>query len=250
MAAKDKSIKVLSIDIGGTGTKATVLDHDGNMLVDRKRLKTPHPALPDKLLGTISKLVNDFPEFDYVAAGFPGFIRRGVVQTAPNLGNELWNGVNLGKRLAELFKKQVRLINDADLQGLGVVRGSGLEMVITLGTGFGTALLQDGHLLPHLELSHHPISKKRNYDEYVGKKALKDKGNKKWNKRMKKVLKVLKTVINYDRLYISGGNADKLDFKLDNNISIVSNTDGIKGGAVLWKVKKDDLCVTTSFPPK
>ena len=122
------------------------------------------------------------------------------------------------------------------MQGLGVVSEQGLEMVITLGTGFGTALLLDGHLLPHLELAHHPITRNKTYDDYIGDKALKKTGVKKWNKRMKNVLDILKTVFNYDRLYIGGGNSGKLNFKLDENIKIITNKDGIKGGARLWQL--------------
>ena len=121
-------------------------------------------------------------------------------------------------------------------KGLGVVSEQGLEMVITLGTGFGTALLLDGHLLPHLELAHHPVTKNKTYDDYIGDNALKKTGEKKWNKRMKRVLNILKTVFNYDRLYIGGGNSGKLNFKLDENIKIITNKDGIKGGARLWQL--------------
>ena len=107
-------------------------------------------------------------------------------------------------------------------------------MMITLGTGFGTAILKDGMLIPHLELAHHPVAGKKDYDQYIGEAELIKIGEKKWNKRMKRVIEILKTVFNYDRLYISGGNAKLLSFSLDNNISIVSNKDGIKGGARLW----------------
>ncbi len=126
-------------------------------------------------------------------------------------------------------------MNDADMQGLGIASGKGFEIVATLGTGFGTAFLNDGVLLPHLELAHHPVSKDRDYDEYIGEKALESEGAAKWNKRMKKVLDILKTVFNYDHLYLGGGNAQKIDFKLDSTISIVTNKDGIKGGARLWQ---------------
>jgi polyphosphate glucokinase len=107
-------------------------------------------------------------------------------------------------------------------------------MMITLGTGFGTAILNNGMLIPHLELAHHPVSGKKDYDQYIGEAELIRIGEKKWNRRMKKVIEILKTVFNYDRLYISGGNAKLLSFKLDDNIAIVGNKDGIKGGARLW----------------
>ena len=228
---------ILSIDIGASFIKATVLSHEGELLQNYNRIKTPDPATPQKILRAIqNSLVTNFQDYDSVSVGFPGFIKKGIVQTAPNLGTDLWKGVNLNKLLTDALNKPVRIANDADMQGLGVVSEKGLEMVITLGTGFGTALLLDGHLLPHLELAHHPITKNKTYDDYVGDNALKKTGVKKWNKRMKKVLDILKTVFNYDRLYIGGGNSGKLNFKLDENIKIITNKDGIKGGARLWQL--------------
>ena len=156
--------------------------------------------------------------------------------TAPNLGTDLWKGVNLNKLLTDALHKPVRIINDADLQGLGVVSEQGLEMVITLGTGIGTALLLDGHLLPHFELAHHPVSHDETYDDYVGNSALRDQGEKNWNKRMENVFQILKTVCNYDRLYIGGGNPERLNFKIDENVVLINNIAGIKGGARLWKL--------------
>ena len=133
-----------------------------------------------------------------------------------------------------MLGQETQVVNDADMQGLGVVDGKGLELVVTLGTGFGTAVLLNGNLLPHLEFSHQPFGKSDSYDKYIGEAALEKEGDKKWNKRMKKFFEVLKTVFNYDYLYIGGGNSDKLTFKLDKNMKIVSNADGIKGGARLW----------------
>jgi len=227
---------ILTIDIGGSFIKATVLSQQGELLQDYERLKTPEPATPQKVLETIQNLISDLLDYDKISVGFPGYLKKGIVQTAPNLGTELWKRVNLNKLISEALNKPVRIINDADLQGLGVVSEKGLEMVITLGTGFGSALLLDGHLLPHLELAHHPITRSKTYDDYIGDNALKKIGVKKWNKRMKKVLDILKTVFNYDRLYIGGGNSGKLNFKLDENIKIITNKDGIKGGARLWQL--------------
>ncbi len=241
--------RILTIDIGGSFIKATVLNHEGELLRGYKKVKTPGLAPPEKIIEAIQNLVKDFHNYDMVSVGFPGFIKKGVVFTAPNLGSGLWKGVNLNKLLSDTLNKPVRIVNDADMQGLGIVSEKGFEMVITLGTGFGTALLLDGHLLPHLELAHHPITKSKTYDDYVGDAALKKAGGKKWNKRMKKVLSGLKTVFNYDRLYIGGGNSGKLNFKLDKNIQIVTNEDGIKGGARLWQLDENlfSKCLHTSL---
>ncbi|WP_179412546.1 ROK family protein [Mucilaginibacter sp. E4BP6] len=231
--------KILSIDIGGSHIKATILNTKGELQKAYDKVVTPTPANPANVVASIKKLVSAFPDYDHVSVGFPGYVRDGVIKTAPNLGTEDWKDVDFAERLTQELGKPTKVVNDADMQGLGVVSGKGFEMVLTLGTGFGTALLMNGHLLPHLEVAHHPISKKETYDEYIGEKALERDGKKKWNKRMEKVFEVLKTVFNYDTLYIGGGNADKLNFKLDDNMKIVTNEDGIKGGSRLWTVEHD-----------
>ncbi len=229
--------KILTIDIGGSNIKATVLNLDGDFLQDYQKLPTPDPATPGKVMEVIRQLTDKFTDFDHISVGFPGFIKNGVVKTAPNLGTLEWAEFNLEKNLELLLGKRVIAINDADLQALALVAGKGVEMVITLGTGFGTAILNNGVLIPHLEIAHHPVTKSKDYDEYIGEEEFMRIGKKLWNKRMQRVIEILKVVVNYDTLYISGGNADKLNFKLDKNIIIIGNRDGIKGGATLWKQK-------------
>src|SRR3954451_17974445 len=223
--------KILSVDIGGSHVKATILNREGVLTMDYQKRDTPRPCTPQNLLNTIRELTKDFPAYDCISVGFPGYVRDGVVLTAPNLDTALWHQVDLRKLLQDALGKPAKVVNDADLQGLGVVNGKGFEIVITLGTGFGTALLMDGQLLPHLEIAHHPVKKDVDYDQYIGEKTMLEIGEKKWNNRIMKVIEILKTVFNYDYLYISGGNAKKINFELDSNIKIVSNKDGIKGGA-------------------
>ena len=239
MKSTSSEEKILSIDIGGSRIKATILDINGKMLREYERIKTPESASPEHIMEAILELTKSFESFTKVSVGFPGYVRNGVVFTAPNLSTELWKGVDLKKQLSELLKQPVRVVNDADMQGLGFATGKGLEMIVTLGTGFGTALVMNGNLLPHLEIAHHPISKERDYDQYIGNKALEEVGVERWNRRMKKVIEILKTVINYDHLYMSGGNAKKINFKTDDNITLVSNIDGIKGGARLWQTENN-----------
>lgn len=226
--------KILSIDIGGSRIKGMLLDVNGNMLIDYQRISTPKYAGPDNVLEGIVQLTKNFDGFTKVAVGFPGYVRGGVVFTAPNLGNNKWRMIPFGERLSAALKKPVRVVNDADMQGLGVSSGNGLELVVTLGTGFGTALLMNGTLLPHLEIGQHPFTRKKTYDQFIGNTALENIGLEKWNKRLHKVITVLKTVFNYDHLFISGGNAKKITINLDKNVTLVSNMDGIKGGAKLW----------------
>ncbi len=224
----------LAIDIGGTGLKAAVLDAEGHMLDKRLRVRTPSDPTPEAVIEALAHLAARLPEFDRISIGFPGVVRRGVVLTAPNLGTKQWKGFALQDALSERFGKPARLENDAEVAGLGVIEGKGLEVVVTLGTGFGSAVFSNGRMTPHLELAHHPIHKSMTYDEYVGNAALKEIGKKKWKRRVLKVIAVLRTLLNYDKLHIGGGNARLLDFKLPRNVDLVSNDEGIIGGVKLW----------------
>ena len=223
------------IDIGGSHIKGSILNHHGDMVEDYIKEPTPKKATPANVLKAIKKLASHFSNYTKISVGFPGYVKEVVIITAPNLGTKAWNGTNLSQKIGTLLKKPCRVVNDADMQGLGIASGKGLEIVVTLGTGFGTALLHNGTLLPHIELSHHPIAKDKIYDAYIGEAVLEKIGKAKWNKRIAKVIEVLKVVFNYDHLYLGGGNAEKISFKLDNNITIVNNQDGIKGGAKLWE---------------
>ncbi|WP_017257124.1 ROK family protein [Pedobacter arcticus] len=235
---KESSNNILVIDIGGSHVKATILTNKGKVVQDYQKVETPAKANPKSLMTAIKTLVKKFPAFDKIAVGFPGFIKQGVVFTAPNLDSKAFKKFNLSKAIAKELKKPVRLVNDADLQGFALIKGKGLEMVITLGTGFGTALFMDGNLLPHLELAHLPVVKGQDYDDFIGDAALKKDGEKKWNKKLQEVLNTFDTVVNYDHLYLSGGNTRYINFKLGTNVSVENNREGIKGGVKLWKIKE------------
>jgi polyphosphate glucokinase len=225
---------ILTIDIGGSNVKATILNAEGAKISEYTKMPTPQPSTPINVINLIKELVKNFTGYDKISVGFPGYVRDGVVKTAPNLGSESWKDYPLQTNLGALLSRPTKVVNDADLQGIGIASGKGLEMVVTLGTGFGTALLLDGKLLPHFEIAHHPIKTDKDYDEYIGEKAYLRKGQDHWNYRLKKVIAILKTVFNYDRLYISGGNAKNINFDLEDNIIIANNREGIKGGARLW----------------
>ncbi len=248
---KDRNnTNILSIDIGGTSIKACILSSKGDLISEFKKLPTPEEATPEDVLKCIKKLVATLNDpFDKISIGFPGYIKCGRVQTAVNLGQNKWTNVNLAQQVSDLFGKPVRLINDADQQALGIVSGKGFEIVLTLGTGFGTALVFDGDLLPHLELAHFPITKNKDYDDYIGAKAFDKIGIEKWNERLQHIIEIYKTVFNYDTLYIGGGNSKHISFALDHNIKLATNKDGIKGGAKLWDLE-EKYHVFTNHPAK
>lgn len=233
-SAKSSAVRTLAIDIGGTGIKAIVLDQKGVPLTERARIETPQPGTPDAIIKTIVEMVVKLGEFDRVSVGYPGVVRSGKTETAANLDKK-WIGFDLEKALFKKLGKPVRVCNDADVQGYGAVEGHGVELVITLGTGMGAALFVDGHLVPNLELAHHPYRRARTYEQMLGKKALEKVGKKKWNKRLQRAIKQLEALFNYDHLYIGGGHAKKIKFKLAGNVRTVENLAGLLGGIALWR---------------
>jgi polyphosphate glucokinase len=229
----------LAIDIGGTHIKASVLDRAGIEIVKHVVVPTPHPVPPDALLSLLDGFVRALPPFDRISVGFPGVVKHGRIITAPNLGTTDLHDFPLAAELERRLRKPVRMLNDAEVQGLGVIDGKGLECVLTLGTGFGCGVYRDGELMPHLELGQHPLWKDKTYDRYLGAAALAAKGVDKWNRRVERMLRIVKTLLNYDRLYLGGGNAAKIHFELPPDVTIVSNETGITGGIRLWDPKLD-----------
>lgn len=227
-------MQTLAVDIGGSGVKVMVLDENGTPLSERARVETPQPATPDAVLNAIATLAAQQMQFDRVSVGFPGVVRLGVIGTAANL-SATWVGFDLATALAQRLGKPVRVANDADMQGMGAIANRGVELVITLGTGFGSALFVNGQLVPNLELGHHPFRNGETYEEQLGRAALDKVGKKKWNSRLEKAIATLEHLFNYDFLYIGGGNTDKITLQLPANAKIVPNVTGLLGGIALWR---------------
>lgn len=227
-------LQTLCIDIGGTGIKMIVLDPEGEPVNERARELTPKPATPRAMLDVMREMVAHQPRFDRVSVGFPGVVRHGVTLTAANV-DPSWIGFNLRAELEAITRAPTRVLNDADLQGFGVIEGTGVEMVLTLGTGVGSALYLNGHLVPNLELGHHPFQKEKTYEERLSDAELKEHGKQKWSKRVGEMIEVLSAIFNYDRLHIGGGNAEHIKLDLPGNVSIFDNVDGMTGGIALWE---------------
>jgi polyphosphate glucokinase len=231
-------MRTLCIDIGGTGLKALIVDGKGKPLTERVRVETPRPATPKAVVDALAKLVKDVGKYDRASVGFPGVVAEGIVRTAPNLDGK-WGGFPLADVLAKKLGKKVRALNDAGVQGYGVIEGLGVEMVLTLGTGMGCALYLDGRYVPNLELAHHPFRHGKTYEEYVGARALDKVGKKEWNKRVGKVLRQIDPIWNPRRIYLGGGNAkhlaiDLAKLALEAKVDVTSNVAGLLGGIALW----------------
>jgi polyphosphate glucokinase len=238
----------LAIDVGGTGLKASVLDATGKMIADRVRVATPYPLTPQAFVDDLTKLVQPLPHADRVSVGFPGVVRRGHVLTAPHFVTEhgpgtkvlpelvtAWADFDAAGAISSSLGLPTKVLNDADLQGLAVIAGTGIELVITFGTGVGTALFSDGRLAPHIELAHHPLrGKSETYNDVLGEVAFTKLGPKRWRRRALDTVEVLEALVHYDHCYIGGGNARHLSGHIDAPVEIVDNVAGILGGIKLW----------------
>jgi polyphosphate glucokinase len=231
----------LAIDVGGTRLKVGLLNANGELAGGPNRVNTPPHPTPAVVVDALVALATPLGNFDRISVGFPGVVRQGKVLTAPNLGTADWQQYPLAVTLAARLGKPVRILNDAEVQGLGVITGRGLECAITLGTGMGFSLFQDGHPAPHLELSQHTIHKDKTYDQFIGVVALKAIGRKRWNRRVQRALDSITTLVGYDTLFIGGGNAKHLEITLAANIRVVSNEAGITGGVRLWDKTLDPI---------
>lgn len=240
-------VLTLSIDVGGSGLKASIVNAQGVMTTDRVRVDTPYPCPPDLLVSTLSDLVRPLLAVHRVSVGFPGLVRHGHVIEVPSLSRAdyggprdpglaaAWSGFDLAHALAQVFQLPTKVVNDADMQGCAVVSGQGLEFVMTLGTGVGTALFNDGALLPHLELSHGPYKEDLTVDIALGNAQRKEIGNERWIKRVRKAIASFDDMLFFDHLYVGGGNAKHLSpSDVGPKGQVVPNTSGILGGVRVW----------------
>jgi polyphosphate glucokinase len=251
MASAAQPPFTLAIDIGGTGLKASVLGSDGSMAAERVRVATTYPMSPQQMVEALTALVQRLPAFDRVSAGFPGMVRRGHILSAPHFVTKkgpgtpvdpelfkAWSDFDMATALTAALGKPAKVANDADVQGAAVVQGKGLEVVITLGTGFGTAVFMDGQLMPHLEIAHQPFRKTETYNDQLGELARKKIGDHHWNRRVQKAVANLDGLFFFDHLYIGGGNAGRVKRddlgKMLERITVVDNSAGILGGIKLW----------------
>ncbi|RLB48377.1 MAG: ROK family protein [Deltaproteobacteria bacterium] len=225
----------LCIDIGGTHVKSRVMGPGGEVVGTPVKRPTPRPATPEALLAIVTAIAETL-SFDRVSAGFPGVVVGGVTKTAPNL-DVGWAGFALGSRLEALLGAPVRLANDADVAGLGVIEGEAVEMMLTLGTGLGAGLYVDGTLVPNLELGHHPSGiNAETYEERVGDAVLKRIGEPAWRQRVMAIVEQIRPIWNFRRLYLGGGNARLLrQADMPADVQLVDNTAGVLGALRLWE---------------
>lgn len=241
----------LAIDCGGGGIKASVLDSAGTLHAQPVRAATPYPLPPRRLVSVIGSLAEQLPRAGRVTVGMPGMIRHGVVVATPHyvcragprtkVLPELvaaWSGFDMREAVSETLGMPALVLNDAEVHGCGLVTGIGLEMVITLGTGLGNAIFDNGVLAPHAELSQGTVKWGLTYDEYLGEHERIRLGDAHWSRRVRNVVESYYPVYLWDRLYLGGGNARRITAsvvgRLGERVVLANNAAGILGGVRAW----------------
>lgn len=212
-------MKILGIDVGGSGIKGAIVDTaNGNLLTERHRIETPKPATPVAIAETISAIASHFEWKDApIGIGFPSVVQHGVVHTATNI-DKSWIGVEADKLFSDITKCACHLINDADAAGLAEMNfGAGIEyfgvvMVITVGTGLGTSLFSNRELVPNFEFGHITIHGDI-AEKYTSDAARKrdELSWKKWGKRFNEYLTKLEHLTWPDNFIVGGGASKKFD---------------------------------------
>jgi polyphosphate glucokinase len=245
----------LAVDCGGGGLKASVLDAAGTLHAPAVRRPTPYPLPPERLLEEVAALAAALPPADRVTVGMPGMVRHGVVVATPHYVTRAgprtrvlpelvtaWAGFDVERAVSRRLGLPAIVLNDAEVHGCGVVAGTGLEVVVTLGTGLGNAVFDGGRLAPHLELSQAPVRWGLTYDEYVGEHERLRLGDAHWSRRVRRVVDALAPVLVWDRLYLGGGNARRISpttlERLGDTVVVVPNSAGIVGGVRAWSIDR------------
>lgn len=214
--------KVLGIDIGGTGIKAAPVDiNKGALIEERFRIETPQPPTPRAVLEVIGQIIEHWEWKGKIGCGFPGVLKRGEVHTAANLSKQ-WVGINLADQIKKISLCEAVVINDADSAGLAEMKfgagkdynkhGGGVVIMVTLGTGIGTALFVDGHLVHNTELGHIEIEgKDAEKHAAASVRERKELSWKKWGTRVNTYLQTMEKLLSPDLFIIGGGVSKKPD---------------------------------------
>ena len=207
---------VLGIDIGGTGIKGAPVDtRSGQLLADRHRILTPHPATPEAVTGVVAELAAFFEWSGPAGATFPAVIKDGVAHSAANVDEE-WVGTDAGKLFAAAIGSEVTVVNDADAAGVAEVAfGAGRDrmgvvIMVTLGTGIGSAVFVDGQLVPNTELGHLKMGKK-DAEKRAAESVREEQGLswKEWASRLDAYLLMLEALFSPDLFIVGGGISKK-----------------------------------------
>ncbi|MGB5111458.1 MAG: ROK family protein [Mycobacterium sp.] len=235
------------VDVGGSGIKGGIVDLDtGELIGERFKLATPQPSTPSAVASTVASVVREFGWTGKLGVTYPGVVTNGIVRTAANV-DKGWIGTNAAEVIsAELDGQGVTVLNDADAAGLGEERygagkdNTGLIVLLTFGTGIGSAVIHNGVLLPNTEFGHLEVGgKEAEHRAASSVKERKEWDYQRWTEEVTKVLVVVENAI-WPDLFIAGGGisrkADRWIPMLKNRTPVVPaallNTAGIVGAAM------------------
>jgi polyphosphate glucokinase len=210
---------VLGIDVGGSGIKGNLVDpHDGSLLAERFRIDTPNPSAPEAVAEVVAEVVAHFHSVGAVGCTFPAIVKNGVTLSAANV-DQRWIGTNAAALFSDSAQQQVVVINDADAAGLaemafGAGQGrDGVVVLLTFGTGIGSALFHDGVLLPNTEFGHLEFRGHAPVEDWAAASIKDDKGLswKVWGERVDRYLSYLDTLLSPDLFILGGGVSRRWD---------------------------------------
>ncbi len=217
---------LLGVDIGGSGIKGALVDSEtGELVSERIRIETPQPATPEAVAKTLKQLVDQFDYDGPVGCGFPATVHHGIAFTAANI-DKTWINTQVEKLFTETINKPCYVLNDADAAGIAEVKfgagknNHGVVMMVTIGTGLGSAIFVNGSLLPNTELGH--IILENDIAEHYCSDSARQQNDLswgKWGKRFNKYLDRLQFLFNPD-IFILGGGASKNFEKFKDKITV------------------------------
>ena len=255
MCAKRRR-RLLGIDVGATGIKGAIVDlRTGEFLTERVKIPTPKPATPGAVARVIRKIGSmfDWPKGELVGCGFPSVVAHGVTLSAANI-DDAWLGLKAQQYLSRKTGYHIALVNDADAAGMaeiefGHIRQSGTIMLLTLGTGIGSALFCDGRLIPNTEFGHMPY-KRSIAEDYVSNRARKERkmSMAKWGAALNEYLKHVNRMITPDLIILGGGVSKRFDefsMQIDCGVEVIAakqyNNAGITGAAIYAVTIEDEM---------
>lgn len=239
-------MQVLGVDIGGSGIKGAIVDTlTGELITERFRIETPQPATPDAIANTVNELVKHFAWKGKIGCGFPAVIHDGIAKTAANV-DSTWININVDELFTKKTGLETYVVNDADAAGIAEMKfgigkdKKGVVLLLTIGTGIGSALFMNGKLIPNTEYGH--LYYKGDVAEKYCSDSIRKKLDLKWDewaKRFSNFLKHIERTINPDLIIVGGGVSKKqekffhlINIETELRLALLENNAGIVGAAI------------------
>lgn len=222
-STRDRPRKVLVVDVGGSNVKILASGQ-----IKRKKIRSGPKMTPERMVRSVMKKAADW-EFDVISIGYPGPVRDGQPTESPQNLGQGWVGFDY----EAAFGKPVRVLNDAAMQALGSYPGEGRMLFLGLGTGLGSAIVEDWEVMP-MELAHLPYKKGKSFEDYVGRRGLEKQGTKKWRESVLDVIQRLAAGLQVDYVVVGGGNSKRLK-GLPDGVMLGANANAFVGGFRMWE---------------